>query len=125
MRKRVLIVDDEEDMRAVTQLSLELVGGWTVLIATSGMDALNIAAAEQPDAILLDVVMADMDGPETVQQIRANPATRAIPIVLLTAKSQTDDGGRLASLPIAGMVQKPFDPLDLPRQVAEVLGWLQ
>jgi CheY-like chemotaxis protein len=123
MTKRVLIVDDEEDMRAVTQLSLEMVAGWHVLIANSGEDALVKADSELPDAILLDVMMPDMDGPQTVQRMRSNPRTRAIPIVLLTAKSQPEDHCKLSALDVSGIVMKPFDPMDLPRQIAAALGW--
>jgi CheY-like chemotaxis protein len=121
--KRVLIVDDEDDIREVAQVALEIVGGWQVLTAASGREGVERAAAEQPDAILLDVMMPDMDGASTLAKLQADPTTRAIPVVFLTAKVQASDRTRLASLGAAGVLTKPFDPVALPAQIAEVLQW--
>jgi CheY-like chemotaxis protein len=85
--RRVLLVDDEDDIREVAQVSLEMTAGWEVLTAGSGNEGLATAAAEQPDAILLDMMMPDMDGPTTFQSLRANQSTQHIPVVLLTAKA--------------------------------------
>ena len=123
MTKRVLIVDDEDDIREVAQLSLEMTAGWEVLTAASGAEALSRAAAERPDAILLDVMMPEMDGPATYERLRASSATRGIPVVLLTAKVQASDQRRLSELGVAGVLAKPFDPMRLADEVAEVLGW--
>ena len=123
MAKRVLIVDDEDDIRAVVQLSLEMVAGWDVLTASSGCEALECAAAERPDAILLDVMMPDMDGPTTFLKLSQTPATRGIPVVLLTAKVQAADQRRLSELGVAGVLAKPFDPMLLAGKIAGVLGW--
>lgn len=125
MSRKVLIVDDEDDIRAVAQMSLEVVAGWTVVTAGSGGEALGIAAAELPDAILLDVMMPELDGPATLERLRADPVTAAIPVVFLTAKVQAADHRRFATMPIAGVLAKPFDPMELPGQVAGVLGWTQ
>jgi CheY-like chemotaxis protein len=121
--RKILIVDDEDDIRAVAQMSLEVVAGWTVVTAGSGSEALGIAAAEQPDAILLDVMMPDLDGPATLERLQADPATRLIPVVFLTAKVQAADQRRFATMSVAGVLAKPFDPMELPGQVAGVLGW--
>lgn len=123
MSRKILIVDDEDDIRAVAQMSLEVVAGWTVVTAGSGSEALGIAAAEQPDAILLDVMMPDLDGPATLERLQADPATRLIPVVFLTAKVQAADQRRFATMSVAGVLAKPFDPMELPGQVAGVLGW--
>jgi CheY-like chemotaxis protein len=120
--KRVLLIDDEADIREVAQLSLELVGQWDVVTASSGVEGVERALAEQPDAILLDVMMPNMDGAATFRHLRANPRTRDIPVVLLTAKifdASTDRNG-LEGLRVIG---KPFDPMRLPGQVASALGW--
>jgi CheY-like chemotaxis protein len=117
------VVDDDEDIRAVAQLSLEMVGGWEVLIACSGVEALSKAEIAQPDAILLDVMMPDMDGPETFQKILSNHAIHNIPVILLTAKVQAADRRRFADLGVRGVISKPFDPMTLPDQVAGILGW--
>jgi CheY-like chemotaxis protein len=119
----VLIVDDEDDIREVAQASLELVGGWEVLTASSGREGIERAAAERPDAILLDVMMPDLDGPSTFQHLQANPVTRDIPVLLLTAKVQTADRVHFQGLGVAGVLAKPFDPMRLASDVAAALGW--
>jgi CheY-like chemotaxis protein len=121
--RRVLIVDDEDDIREVAQISLEMVAGWEVLTAASGSEGLEIASAVQLDAILLDVMMPDMDGLATFQKLQAGPAIRHIPVILLTAKLQPPDRRRFAELGVAGVLAKPFDPLKLAGQVTEVLHW--
>ena len=86
--RRVLVIDDEEDIREVARLSLELVGQYQVLTASSGRDGLDSARSHRPDAILLDVMMPDMDGPAALAELRADPSTRDIPVLFLTAKTQ-------------------------------------
>ncbi len=121
---RILIVDDEDDIREVAALSLEITANWTVLTASSGQQGIEVAASTQPEAILMDVMMPGMDGPTTFKQLRANPVTAAIPVVLLTAKVQGVDQRRFAGLGVAGVLFKPFDPLTLASQIAQTLGWL-
>ncbi|GAC1326499.1 MAG: response regulator [Chloroflexota bacterium] len=121
--KRILIVDDEEDIREVAQVSLELVGHYDVMTASNGRAGIASARAQRPDAILLDVMMPDMDGPATLAELKADPVTRDIPVVFLTAKSQTAERTRLAALGAAGILVKPFDPLKLAGDVATTLCW--
>lgn len=121
--KRILLVDDEDDIREVAQLSLEMVGGWEVLTAGSGEEAVRLAGIEPLDAILLDVMMPEMDGLSTFRHLRDDPATRGIPVLLLTAKVRPDDLERFAGLGVDGVITKPFDPLTLPREVSTALGW--
>jgi CheY-like chemotaxis protein len=121
--KRILIVDDEDDIREVAQVSLELVGKFEVLTACSGRDGVECARTGQPDAILLDVMMPEMDGPTTLAELRADPLTRDIPVVFLTAKTQAAERSRLAQLGAAAILTKPFDPLTLATQVATALRW--
>ena len=121
--RKILIVDDEDDIREVARVSLEMVGGWDVLVAGSGSEGLAEAKVGQPDAILLDVMMPDMDGPTTFRKLQADAATRHIPVILLTAKVQAADRLQFAELGVSGVLAKPFDPMRLPSQVAEVLSW--
>jgi CheY-like chemotaxis protein len=121
--KRVLLIDDEDDIREVAQVSLEMVGNWEVITASSGAEGLARAVADRPDAILLDVMMPDLDGPSTYGRLQANPTTRDIPVILLTAKVQASDQRRFADLGVAAVIAKPFDPLTLAGQVAGALGW--
>jgi len=118
-----LIIDDEDDIREVAALSLETVAGWDVLTANSGAQGLARAIEHQPDAILLDVMMPGMDGPTTFRELRKNPATAKIPVVLLTAKVQSNDQRRFADLGVEAILLKPFDPLTLSTQIATALGW--
>jgi CheY-like chemotaxis protein len=120
---RILIIDDEDDIREVAALSLETVAGWDVVTANSGAQGLARAIEHQPDAILLDVMMPGMDGPTTFRELRKNPATAKIPVVLLTAKVQSNDQRRFADLGVEAILLKPFDPLTLSTQIANALGW--
>ncbi|NJR59496.1 MAG: response regulator [Cyanobacteria bacterium CRU_2_1] len=123
MTKRILVIDDEDGLREVIQYCLEAVANWQVLTAVSGYAGLSIAELEQPDAILLDVVMPEMDGTEMAQRLHSNPATQTIPIILLTAKVKLKDQETLRSVGVMGMIVKPFKPLELINQIREILGW--
>jgi CheY-like chemotaxis protein len=119
----VLLVDDEDDIREVAGVSLELVAGWKVATARSGEEAFALAAGEPPDAILLDVMMPGTDGPGTLRLLRSDPRTADIPVVFLTAKAQTSEQQRLLELGACGVVSKPFDPLTLADEISRALGW--
>ncbi|MBD2460970.1 response regulator [Oscillatoria sp. FACHB-1407] len=121
--KRILVVDNEAYIREVAQICLETTAGWEVLTANSGQEGIAIAQTDQPDAILLDVMMPDMDGLTTFQHLQANAATQKIPVILLTAKVQASDRQRYGELGVTGAIAKPFDPLQLAQQVATTLGW--
>lgn len=123
MSHRVLIIDDEDDIRQVAALSLETVAGWDVIVASSGAQGILRAQEHQPDAILLDVMMPGMDGPTTFRELRKNPATARIPVLLLTAKVQGPDQRRFADLGVEAVLLKPFDPLTLSTQMEQILGW--
>lgn len=117
----VLVVDDEEDVRFVAQLSLERVGGMTVLQASSGEEGVARARADHPDFILLDMMMPGMDGAATFRQLRACAETASIPVVFLTAKAMAGEVQRLKDLGAKGVVLKPFDPMTLAREIRTIL----
>lgn len=119
---RVLVVDDEDDIREIVQLSLELVAGWDVLAASNGAEAIDIATAQQPDLVLLDVMMPGMDGPQTFRRLKADAATREIPVIFLTAKVQRTEQLDLHELGATGLIAKPFDPTNLATEIREILG---
>ncbi|RUR78689.1 response regulator [Chlorogloeopsis fritschii PCC 9212] len=121
MTKRILIIDDEQDIRETTQMCLEIAGEWEVLTAVSGKEGLVKAAAEQPDVILLDVMMPDMDGLTTLQNLQKNPQTKNIPVILLTAKAQAAEQRQFTQLKIAAVITKPYDPFTLSDQVLQAL----
>lgn len=121
--RRILIIDDEDDIREVAALSLETVAGWNVCTANCGTDGIRKAEDEQPDAILMDVMMPAMDGPTTFREMQKIPGICHIPVVLLTAKVQGVDQRRFAGLGVSGVLFKPFDPLTLAAQMSDALGW--
>ena len=121
--RRVLIIDDEADIREVASLALELMAGWRVVTAASGAQGLAAAQSEPPDAILLDVRMPGMDGPSTFQRLQESGGLSSIPVVFLTAKAQAAEQRQLAAIGAAGVLAKPFDPLTLSEDLSRVLGW--
>ena len=121
MCKRILIIDDEPDVRAVVQLGLQMGAGWEVLAAASGAEGIAIAITHQPDAILLDMMMPDLDGRGALVQLQAHPQTQEIPVILLTAKAHLSH--ELEDIGAAAILAKPFRPLKLAAQIADSLGW--
>ena len=121
--RTILLVDDDELILEIGLASLHLVGGLDVLTTTSGSEALEVARAAHPDAILLDVMMPGLDGPGTLARLKGDPATAGIPVVFLTAKARRSDQRQWVGLDVAGVLTKPFDPMLLASQVASLLGW--
>ncbi len=121
--KCILVVDNELYIQEVVQIALETINNWRVITASSGAEGLLKAEKEHPDVILLDMMMPDMDGATTFQKLQANPLTQKIPVLLLTAKIQATDQKRYQALGVHATISKPFDPLQLPTQIADVLGW--
>jgi two-component system OmpR family response regulator len=119
---KILIVDDEDDIRRIARLSLERVGRMQVVDVASGPEAVLAALAERPDAILLDVMMPGMDGPATLVELRARPELAAIPVLFLTAKAMSAELERLKALGATAVLTKPFDPMRLPSDVRSALG---
>ena len=122
-QRTILLIEDEDDIREITALSLESMAGWATIPARNGMDGIAKARTRRPDAILLDVMMPDMDGPATLEQLRADPQTRDIPVIFMTAKVQAPERRKLDSLGAKGIIPKPFDPTRLAAEIAGVLGW--
>lgn len=121
--RRILLIDDDQGIREVARTVLEMVGGYDVETAASGMEGLEMARTGPPDAIVLDVMMPGLDGPATFALLQEQPETRDVPVILLTAKTQAADRSRFAAIGVAGMLSKPFDPMALCDQIAGILGW--
>jgi CheY-like chemotaxis protein len=121
--KRVLVIDNEEYIREIAQICLETVAGWEVVTAASGQEGLEVAEIEQPDAILLDVMMPGMDGMTTFKHLQNNPNTKKIPVIFLTAKVQSSDLHSYRAIGITAAISKPFDAMELALKVAQPLGW--
>jgi CheY-like chemotaxis protein len=123
MTKKILVIDDEDDVREIIQLSLESTTSWDVLTASSAREGIEIAQSEHPDAILLDVMMPFMDGPTTFKQLQTIDATSDIPTILLTAKAQSCEQQEFMDLGVAGVITKPFLPEDLVINICKILHW--
>lgn len=121
-RKKVLLIDDEDDIREVATLTLETMADFEVISAANGMSGLLKAREEQPDFILLDVMMPGIDGVTTFLQLQASEATRGIPVIFMTAKVQPADRKRLSDLGAKGIIAKPFDPMTLSNEVLALLN---
>ena len=117
---RILMVEDEPDIQAVARIALEAVGGLQVEMCSSGREALDRMCAVAPDLVLMDVMMPGMDGPSTLQALRANPATAGFPIIFMTAKVQSHEVSRYLGLGALGVIAKPFDPMSLAATVRSI-----
>ena len=119
--RRILIVDDDADIREATQLCLEITGEWEVLKAGDGPAGIAIAETAKPDAILLDMMLPGMDGLTILRKLRENPETNRIPIIILTAKAQSHEQQYFGQLKVASIITKPYDPLTISDQIAAAL----
>jgi len=119
--EKVLMIDDEPDIRRIGEMSLSAVGKLKVLLASSGAEGIELARREKPDVILLDVMMPGLDGPATLQRLRADAETAKIPVIFMTAKVQRAEVERYLDLGAQGVVPKPFDPLTLAARVRELV----
>lgn len=117
----VLLVDDDADIRMIGQLSLEGVGKWRALVASSGPEGLELATRERPDVILLDVMMPLVDGPSVLAALRRREETARIPVIFMTAKAQKYELERYRELGATGIITKPFDPMKLPGEVRRIV----
>ncbi|HLL52962.1 MAG TPA: response regulator [Myxococcaceae bacterium] len=115
------MVDDEPDIRKIGLVSLRSVGKWATVSASSGEEALTLAAQEKPDLILLDVMMPGMTGPDVLVKLRQQPETASIPVIFMTAKVQRTEIDGYLALGAAGVISKPFDPMLLPQQIRAIV----
>lgn len=121
--KRVLIIDDEETIQTVVQFGIKMTVGWEVLSAGSGEVGIKTAQLSQPDVILLDVMMPDMDGISTFRELQSHAETQNIPVIFLTAKAQTAEKRQFNEWGVRGVIPKPFNALNLPEQISRILHW--
>jgi len=117
---RILYVEDEPDIRAIAQMALEAVGGFTVIACASGQEALNAAPSSQAELLLLDVMMPGMDGPSTLKALREIPVTASTPVIFMTAKVQAAEVAAYKALGALQVISKPFDPIELSAQIQTI-----
>lgn len=118
--KRILYVEDEPDIQVVAKLALEMLGGYTLKICSSGAEALKQAPDFKPQLILLDVMMPVMDGPSTLKLLRTLPEFAATPIIFMTAKVQPGEIAGYKEIGAVDVIPKPFDPMTLSGQVRNI-----
>ncbi|MCH7486189.1 MAG: response regulator [Proteobacteria bacterium] len=117
---KILCVEDEPDIQAIAKLALETVGGFTIETCSSGREALLKAPEFGPDLILLDVMMPGMDGPETLQALRALPGFETTPVIFMTAKAMASEIQKYKELGALDVIPKPFDPMTLSDQIKAI-----
>ena len=117
----VLVVDDDPVIQGLLRVNFEM-EGYEVIVAGDGVEGLERARSERPDVVILDVMMPRMDGLEVARNLKGDPATAAIPIVLLSAKAQQIDVRAGGATGADAYVTKPFDPLDLLRRVEALIA---
>ncbi|MCA9513334.1 MAG: response regulator, partial [Myxococcales bacterium] len=107
------------DIRTIAELALARVGGFDVTLAASGPEALAAldAGGPLPSCVLLDMTMPGMSGAEVAREISAHPRLTELPVIFLTGRVGEGDVATYKELGAAGLIEKPFDPLDLPRRV--------
>jgi len=118
----VLLVEDDPDIRMIARMALRQAGGFTIIAAASGAEALALLAGVRPDVILLDVMMPEMDGTEVLQAVRAMSSLDSVPVIFLTAKAMPGELARLRALGARAILTKPFDPAALPGLVLNALA---
>jgi two-component system alkaline phosphatase synthesis response regulator PhoP len=116
----VILAEDDLDIQLVARLALKR-AGFVVKVVNNGQEAIDAVKEQPPDVILLDWMMPELDGPEACRRLKADPATAAIPIIFLTAKSQEAEIQRGLSIGAVGYVTKPFDALTLGQQVKDIV----
>ena len=118
--KRIMMIEDDLDIQAVARLALETLGGFTVEVCSRGHEALETAPVFGPDLILIDVMMPGMDGPTTLQRLRAMPQTALVPVVFMTAKVMPHEIDHYKTLGALGVIRKPFDPMTLSATLTSI-----
>lgn len=121
--KTILLIDDEEYICQVVQTCLEMFGNWQTKIARSGEEGLSSIAAVRPDAIVLDMLMPNMDGFAVLKKLQADPQLADIPVVLLTARVDLTEPQKISQLGVQGAIAKPFHPTKLVAEITHILGW--
>lgn len=120
--RKILLVDDEIDIRKVAKLSLERIGKFEVVLAESGAEGIEKARSEKPDLIILDMMMPDMDGLTTFDNLKNDEETKAIPIIFMTAKAQELEKQQYFERGAIGVITKPFDPMGLPGEITKIVN---
>lgn len=118
--RRIMLVEDDPDILAIAQLSLESLGGFSLSLCHNGVAALERAEAFQPDLVLMDVMMPELDGPSTLAALRKRPQTARTPVIFMTARAQQHEVEEYRRLGAVDVIRKPFDPIQLPQSLRTI-----
>ncbi len=118
---KVLMVDDDPHIRLITEMSLEGLTQWRILVAGSGAEALRLVDEERPDLVLLDMSMPGMDGMTVFSEMKKRFESGMPHVIFITAKVQTQEMEQYKKMGVAGVISKPFDPMTLPSQIMRIL----
>ncbi len=118
---RVVLVDDDPDLRQLIKVTLEFTAGWEVATASDGAEAIELVRKLKPDAVVADVMMPGMHGYELCRRLTQDPQTAGIPVVLLTARKELDEA-QFESSGAAGVLFKPFEPDELAARIRQLCG---
>jgi len=118
---RVVLIDDDPDLRKLVKLALEFTAGWEVTAAPDGVEGIEAVRRVKPDVAVVDYMMPGMDGYEVCQRLKSDPDTADVPLVFLTARKELDEA-KVQEVGAAGVVVKPFDPEHLADQLRELCG---
>jgi two-component system, OmpR family, response regulator len=119
--QKIMYVEDEPDIQTIARIALEQIGGFDLLVCSSGQAALDQVSDFAPDIILLDVMMPEMDGIETFRQLKTLPACADVPVVFMTARVQTHEIKEYIDLGAVDVIAKPFSPITLAEQVKTII----
>lgn len=117
--RQILYAEDEEDIRSITQIALEDIGGFTVKYCTTGQEVLDALHSFTPDLFLLDVMMPVKDGPTVLKEIRQMPQFSSIPTIFMTAKIQPQEISIYKKMGVIDIITKPFDPMLLSEKIKQ------
>ena len=119
--ERVLLIEDDAEIRMIADLSLSQVGGFETYLAAGGIEGVGLAVEHGPEVILLDMMMPELDGMATLRMLKDDPATRHIPVIFMTAKVQQHDLQDYVDAGAIGTIHKPFDPMTLPDEIRAIV----
>ena len=121
MTKRILVVEDQEDLRGILR-DLLAGSGYEMLEAADGQAGVDKAKTEKPDLILMDIQMPVMDGYEATRRIKADPALKAIPVIAVTYYALSGDEDKARAAGCDGYIAKPYSPRQMLAKVRETIG---
>lgn len=118
--KKILYAEDEPDVQMVVEITVQTMSNYDIKICSNGKLLLDVVEEYNPDLILLDVMMPEMDGPTTFKHLKENENTKNIPVIFMTAKAQTHEVETFMKIGAVGVITKPFDPVQLCLDIEKI-----